>query len=40
MKMIHELADNNEVKWKEMVEVAKLALQYRIGLWDAIADSL
>ena len=40
MKMIHELADNSEVKWKEMADVAKLALQYRIGLWDAIADSL
>ncbi len=40
MKMIYELADNNEAKWKEMAEVAKLALQYRIGLWDAIADSI
>ncbi|GGE32006.1 DUF3050 domain-containing protein [Sphingobacterium cellulitidis] len=40
MKMIIELADNDDRKWKEMAETAKQALHYRIGLWDAIADSL
>ena len=40
MQMIQELADEDAVKWKEMELIAKDALQKRIGLWDAINDSI
>lgn len=40
MKMIHELAGEDEQKWAEMTAIAKLALAKRIQLWDAILDSL
>lgn len=40
MKMIDELAGDDEQKWEEMTQVAKQALQKRIKLWDAILDAL
>lgn len=40
MQMIAELAGTDAVKWQEMQTVAQQALQKRIALWDAIADSL
>ncbi|SMG20450.1 DUF3050 domain-containing protein [Sphingobacterium psychroaquaticum] len=40
MKMIEELAGDDDQKWKEMTTVSKQALQKRIALWDAILDSL
>lgn len=39
MKMINELAGEDEQKWQEMTAIAKLALEKRIQLWDAILDS-
>lgn len=38
MQMITELCDNNEHKWKEVEEVSILALEKRIGLWNAIEE--
>ena len=40
MKMITELCENNETKWKEVEEISKLALEKRIGLWDAIEEKI
>jgi len=40
MKMIIELCENNETKWKEVEEISKLALEKRIGLWDAIEEKI
>ncbi|UIR57078.1 DUF3050 domain-containing protein [Sphingobacterium sp. SRCM116780] len=40
MKMIMELCEEDPLKWKEVAEVSKLALQKRIKLWDAIAETL
>lgn len=40
MQMIMELAEDDASKWDEIQAVAKEALQKRIALWDAIADSL
>ena len=40
MKMIDELAADDDQKWEEMTLVAKQALQKRIKLWDAILDAL
>ncbi|MGJ1204491.1 DUF3050 domain-containing protein [Sphingobacterium lactis] len=40
MQMIMELAHEDERKWDEIKETAKESLQYRIGLWDAIADQI
>ena len=39
-KMIDELCGTDEKKWKEVAEISKLALQKRIGLWDAIEENL
>jgi len=38
--MIKELCGNDEVKWKESIDVSKQALTKRIGLWDSIAESI
>ncbi|NQD70894.1 DUF3050 domain-containing protein [Sphingobacterium shayense] len=40
MRMIHNIADNDENNWLEMKEVAKESLIKRIALWDAIHDTL
>ena len=39
-KMIDELCGTDEKKWKEVAEISKLALQKRVGLWDAIEENL
>jgi hypothetical protein len=36
MQMIAELCGDSDQKWKEVEEVSVLALEKRIGLWNAI----
>ena len=38
LKMMEELCGNNDSKWTESLEVAKLALEKREALWDTIFD--
>jgi len=39
LEMISELCGTNEIAWKEVLDVAKTALQQRIDLWDgALAE--
>jgi len=40
LQMVEELCGDNEVKWKEAEEVAILALEKRIALWDGIANAM
>jgi hypothetical protein len=40
MKMITELCGTDAQKWSDVEEVSKLALEKRIGLWDAIEETL
>ncbi|MCW2118167.1 DUF3050 domain-containing protein [Flavobacterium sp. 7A] len=40
MEMITELCQNDTVKWKEVEEVSILALEKRIGLWNAIEEHI
>ncbi len=40
LKMVSELAEGNPLKWKEIEEISKVALEKRIGLWDAIYDNI
>jgi len=40
MKMITELCGTDAQKWSDVEEVSILALEKRIGLWDAIEESL
>lgn len=40
MKMIEELCENDEKKWQEVEDVSILALQKRIGLWNAIEEEI
>jgi phage FluMu protein gp41 len=40
LKMIDELCDGDLTKKQESVNAAKQALESRIELWDAIADTL
>nr|WP_309756632.1 DUF3050 domain-containing protein [Flavobacterium sp.] len=40
MKMITELCGTDAQKWSDVEEVSKMALEKRIGLWDAIEESL
>lgn len=37
LKMIEELCGTDQTKWKEVLEIAKDALKYRISLWDGIS---
>jgi hypothetical protein len=38
--MVTELCGNDEVKWKEVETISILALEKRIGLWDAIEENI
>jgi len=40
MKMIVELCGTDAQKWSDVEEVSILALEKRIGLWDAIEESI
>lgn len=40
MQMIAELCGNDSQKWKEVEEVSILALEKRIGLWDALEENI
>ncbi len=40
MEMITELCGDDEDKWTEVEEVSKIALEKRLGLWNAIEDSI
>jgi hypothetical protein len=40
MKMISELCGTDLKKWKEAEEISMLSLEKRIGLWDAIEESI
>ncbi|MEZ4801949.1 MAG: DUF3050 domain-containing protein [Gelidibacter sp.] len=38
LKMIEELCGSDQTKWKDVINVAKSALQQRIALWDHISE--
>lgn len=40
MQMVIELCEGDAARWKEVEEISRLALQKRIGLWDAIEESI
>lgn len=40
MQMINELCQDDAQKWKEVEEVSVLALEKRIGLWNAIEEKI
>lgn len=40
MQMITELCGTDAQKWNEVAEISVLALEKRIGLWDAIEEQL
>ena len=40
MQMITELCQDDEHKWKDVEEISILALEKRIGLWDAIEEKI
>lgn len=40
IKMIVELCDGDAVKWNEVLDISKKALQCRINLWDEIAEGI
>ncbi len=40
MNMMFELGGNDALKWEEITNTAKTALQKRIALWDAIYDAI
>lgn len=40
LQMVAELCENDSLKWKEVEEISILALEKRIGLWDAIEEKI
>lgn len=40
MQMINDLCEDDAQKWKEVEEVSILALEKRIGLWNAIEEEI
>ena len=40
LQMVNELAENDPLKWKEIRDISIVALEKRIGLWDAIYDNV
>ena len=40
LKMVENLCGNDNIKWDEALEIAKLALSKRIALWDLINKSI
>ncbi len=40
MQMVTELCGDSEIKWNEVAETSILALEKRIGLWDAIEEQV
>ncbi|MBF00175.1 DUF3050 domain-containing protein [Flavobacterium coralii] len=40
MQMITELCGDDAVKWREVEEISRLALQKRLGLWNAIEEKV
>lgn len=40
MQMISELCGNDALKWKEVEEVSIMALEKRIGLWNALEENI
>ena len=40
MKMITELCGNDPQKWSDVEEISMIALEKRIGLWDAIEEAI
>jgi hypothetical protein len=40
MKMITELCGEDQKKWSEVHDISILALEKRIGLWDAIEEQI
>lgn len=40
LNMISELCGSDQHKWEEVLEIAKICLEKRIQLWDAINDQI
>ena len=40
MQMITDLCEDDAQKWKEVEEISILALEKRIGLWNAIEEEI
>lgn len=40
LQMISELCNSDNLKWKEVIETAKTALQLRVNLWDSIHNQI
>jgi len=40
LQMVTELCENSPLKWKEVEDISIMALEKRIGLWDAIEEHI